>query len=214
MHAVHKQSLAFMYRKPPEHYLGYVVGNKKPIVLIPGLFEKWHFLKAIADPLSLQGHPIYVPEHIGYNTKEIHNGAQLVHEFIEENDLNGVIIIAHSKGGLIGKHILAFHNQDERVAKVIAIATPFQGSYIAKLVPHKIAKEFTPNSKIIQILSEQKDVNQQIVAICGIFDNSIWPSSNCHLEGAKNIQVNVHGHHTILFDKNTRKIVLDEVEKI
>lgn len=122
--ALHKQSHAFLIRKPPEHYLGYVKEGKAPIVLIPGVYEKWHFLKAFADPLSLAGHPIYVLEHLGYNTKAIHHSAKLVRELISEKNLRSVIILAHSKGGLIGKHLLAFDNADGRVKKVIAIATP------------------------------------------------------------------------------------------
>jgi len=213
LHAAHKQSWAFIYRKPPEHYLGHIVKGKKPIILIPGIFEKWHFLKFIADPLSLKGHPIYALEHIGYNTKEVHHTANLVQELIKEKDLKNVIIIAHSKGGLIAKYILAFHNQDGRVKKAIAIATPFGGSHITKLIPHKAVKELAPEHEIIRTLSEKKVVNKKILSIFGVFDNHVWPESSCRLEGAKNIQVQVHGHHKILFDKQVREIIISEVEK-
>ncbi|MEK7465318.1 MAG: hypothetical protein AAB631_00915 [Patescibacteria group bacterium] len=111
LHAIHKQSYAFLYRKPPAHYLGYVKHDKKPIILIPGVYEKWHFLKALADPLSRMGHPVYALEHLGYNTKEIHRSAQLVRELIDKQNLNNIVILAHSKGGLIGKYLLAFNNK-------------------------------------------------------------------------------------------------------
>ncbi len=62
---------SFMLLKPPKHYLSYVLDNKLPIVLIPGFTTKVQFLKAIADPISLKGHPIYVVEKLGYNTKTI-----------------------------------------------------------------------------------------------------------------------------------------------
>ena len=213
LHAAHKQSWAFIYRKPPGHYLGHIVEGKRPIILIPGVFEKWHFLKFIADPLSLKGHPIYALEHIGYNTKEIRHTANLVQELIKEKGLKNVIIIAHSKGGLIAKYILAFHNQDKRVEKAIAIATPFGGSHITKLIPHKAVKELAPEHEIIRTLSEKKVVNKKILSIFGVFDNHVWPESSCRLEGAKNIQVQVHGHHKILFDKQVREIIISEVEK-
>jgi triacylglycerol esterase/lipase EstA (alpha/beta hydrolase family) len=212
VHLAHKHSWAFVYRKPPTHYLGHIIEGKNPIILIPGVFEKWHFLKVVADPLSLKGHPIYAVEHIGYNTKEIHRTAKLIRELIEEKNLRRVIIIAHSKGGLIGKYILAFHNQDERVEKVITIATPFQGSGIVKFVPHRALKELSPESSVVQALSERKEVNHRIVSIFGIFDNHVWPESSCNLEGAKNIQVETYGHHRILFSAKVREIIMSEVE--
>lgn len=212
VHFVHKQSWAFIYRKPPAHYLGYVVDQKKPVILIPGVFSKWQFLKVVADPLSLLGHPVYAIDHLGYNTKEIHQAAKLIWELIEEKNLKHVVVVAHSKGGLIGKHLLAFHNQEERIEKVIAIATPFGGSTLAGRMPHSAFKELAPESKSIKTLSEKKEVNHRIVSIFGVFDNHVWPESSCYLEGAKNIQVDVHGHHKILFNKKVREIIIAEME--
>lgn len=212
LHVVHRHSYTFIYRKPPTHYLGHIVHGKNPIILIPGVFEKWHFLKAIADPLSLAGHPVYVLEHMGYNTKEIPHTAKLIKELIDKEKLQNVVIIAHSKGGLIGKYILSFCNKDKKIKRVIAIASPFGGSRITRFIPHRAIKELSPNSKIIKELSERTEVNHLITSIFGTFDNHVWPESSCYLEGAKNIQVEVYGHHKILFDRKIREIITSEVE--
>ena len=172
------------------------------------------FLKAIADPLSLKGHPIYTLEHLGYNTKTIHHSAKLIRELIDNEKLQNVVIIAHSKGGLIGKHILAFNNLDGKIKKLIAIATPFGGSHAAKLIPHKPAKELHPKSEIIKTLQAIKNVNSKIVSIFGVFDNHVWPRSSCVLDGAKNIETNAYGHHKILFNKKVRDIIITEVEEM
>jgi len=203
----------FMFHKPPKHYLSYVLENKSPVILIPGLYSKWQFLKAIADPISLKGHPVYVVGRLGYNTKAIDRSAKLIRELIDEKNLRNVIIIAHSKGGLIAKHLLAYDNQDGRVTKVIAIATPFLGSHAVRFLPGKAFKELHPEGEIIKKLHSQSEVNHKIVSIFGEFDNHIWPTGNCRLEGAKNIQVNVYGHHKILFNKHVRDIILEEIEK-
>ena len=211
LYAIHKQSYSFIYLKPPKHYLGHIVEGKRPVILIQGIYEKWHFLKYIADSLSLDGHPVYALERLGYNTKEIKHTAELIRELIDEKKLNDVIIISHSKGGLIGKYILAFLNKDEKIRKLITVATPFAGSYIVKYLPHHPAKELHPDSEIIKELQSQKEVNHRIVSICGVFDNHVWPASSCILEGAKNIQVNVHGHHKILFSKKVKEIILQNM---
>lgn len=201
-------------RKPPKHYLGHIVMHKAPIILIPGVTTKWTFLKIIADPLSLQGHPIYVIEKLGYNMKDIPTSATLVRDVINEYDLKDVVIIAHSKGGLIGKYALLFNNADARIKKMVAIATPFGGSEVANFIPHQAIRELSPKDGIIQKLNVAKEVNGKITSIYGLFDNHVWPVESCRLEGAKNIQVAVHGHHAILVDPKVRDVVISEVEKM
>lgn len=205
---------SFMFRKPPKHYLGYILEKKPPVILIPGVYSKWQFLKAIADPISLKGYPVYALEHLGYSTKAIHYYAKLIHEFIIEKNLHNLIIIAHSRGGLIAKHLLAYDNEDGRVVKVIAIATPFSGSHLVRFTPNKMMKELHPESEMIKKLHSKNGVNHKIISIFGEWDNHVWPTENCRLEGAKNIQVSVHGHHKILFDKHVHGIILNEIEKV
>lgn len=205
--------MAYIFYSPPRHYLGYIVEKKNPVVLIPGLRAKWHFLTMLVDQLSRNGHPMYVVKELGYNTDEIRRSADLVRKFIESRNLENVVIVAHSKGGLVGKEILVHHNQDQRVKKVIAVATPFAGTNVARYLPMKSIKELHPQSETIRRLQNEQQVNKHIVSIYGFFDNHVWPVESARLEGAKNIQVNTHGHHTVLLDKNVRGIVLTEVEK-
>lgn len=213
-YAFNKQGSSFLFSKPPEHYLNHILERRVPIIIIPGVFEKWYFMKEIADPLSLLGHPVYVLENLGYNTSEIHKTANLVSELINDKNLENIIIIAHSKGGLIGKDILVSFNQYQKVKKVIAIATPFKGSEITKYISHKIIKELSPESEIIKNLSKEIEVNQKIVSIFCNFDNHVWPETSSFLDGAKNIQIKENGHHKILSNKEVLEIVLSEVENI
>lgn len=209
--ATHAHLHTIIIKEPPKNFLGHVVVGKKPIILIPGYLEKWNFLRKIANPLSHAGHPIYVVENLGYNTREIHYSAELIRELINKNSLKNVILISHSKGGLIGKYLLSFNNVDG-IEKLITVATPWAGSSIINFIPLKSAQELNPKSEIIEKLKLQDKINHKIVSIYGIYDNHVWPTKSCHLDGAKNIEINTHGHHTILFDKNVIKIVEKEVE--
>lgn len=209
--ALNKQGHAFIFRNPPEHYLGHVNEHRSPIILIPGIYEKWHFLKTIADPLSLAGHPVYVVKSLDYNLKSIPDSAAIIRALIEEEDLKNVTLIAHSKGGLIGKWLLAFQNQDKRIRKLIAIATPFSGSRIVEYVPHAPAKEIHPKSDIIRKLQLETNVNQDIVSICGISDGHLWPETSCYLEGAQNVKVAAHGHHKVLAHPETLRCIHEEI---
>ncbi len=210
-HAARGYAAAFLSRQPPAHYLGHVEEGKSPIILIPGVYTEWHFLQLIADPLSLSGHPVYMVEKLGYNTAAIPDAARIVRELIDERGLRDVIIIAHSKGGLIAKYLLVKLNGDGRIRKVIAIATPFAGSELATRVRLKTIQELAPTSDTIRMLAAEKQANRAIVSIFGTFDNHVWPTESCRLEGAKNIQIDVFGHHAILDDPRIQPIIQEEV---
>lgn len=230
---------SLIYRNPPAHYLGHVVSGKIPVILIPGILGKWSFMKHLGDKISLEGHPVYIVRQLGYNIYSIPTsarklkvliqhilpkighaipklwlGAQNIEKLIKEQNLKRVVLVAHSKGGLIGKYFLVHNNNEHTVLGMIAVATPFSGSAMAKLVPHDSFRELLTDSKIIRDLEQHTNVNHQIVSIIPEYDNHVWAEKGSFLDGAKNIEVPVHGHHKVIFDKTVVEIILAELEKI
>ncbi len=212
LHLVQGHWRMFKFKEPPKHYLGYVFQGKAPLILVPGVHSTWPFLKPIADKLSLLGHPVYILPRLGYNTFKISASAKIVRDLIEEKNLKNAVIIAHSKGGLIGKKVLISQNRDNRVKKLIAIATPFGGSEIVKYLPLKPLKDLHPKNKTILNLQKNTKVNSNIVSIYGLWDNHVWPTESCHLVGAKNIKVNVLGHHKILNSSQVLRAIKKELK--
>lgn len=208
---------AIMYftHTPPKHYLGHVIDGKVPVIILPGIFNRWAFLKPIADHISLLGHPVYIVPKLGDNIKDIPTSAKEVCEVIRENNLKNIIIVGHSKGGLIGKQILAHEDKEEKVKGLIAIATPFHGSLIGKLIPHYSVKELLSDSNIIRDLESHSEVNKKIVSIIPSYDNHVWHEEGSYLQGAKeNIKVKTSGHHRILKDKTVWDKVVEWIERI
>ena len=208
---------AFAYFKhtPPPHYLGYTKEGKVPIVILSGVLMPWAFSKQIADHISLLGHPVYIIPKLGNNNRDIPRSAKAVREVIEENNLKNIIIVAHSKGGLISKYLLIHDDPDKRVKGVIAIATPWSGSSIAKFMPHSSIRELSPDSKIIRYLEGHPEANKKIVSIIPSFDNHVWHPKGSFLEGAmRNINVEVSGHHLVLNDKIVWNHAVEWIEKI
>jgi len=213
-HAAKYYAQTITHSDAPEHYLGYIDNTKVPVLLIPGVNTKWHFLKRIADDISHIGHPVHIIKDLGHNRQAISPSADIVRAYIDEHDLHNIIILAHSKGGLIGKQLLLKQNQDKRIVKVIAIASPFEGSSLAKVMPDRAMSELSPASTIVQDQRTSTDVNQDIISIYGMYDNHVWPVASAILTGAENIQVNTDGHHQILSSDQTRDIVLQKVAEI
>lgn len=203
-----------LYRKPPEHYTGYVVDGKIPVIVIPGVFGRWGYIKHLADKISLLGHPVYVVPQLGYNLFTIPQSAQYVSDVLEKENIHNAIIVAHSKGGLIGKYVLTHHNSEHRVIKMISIATPYSGSAMASLVPIDPIKELHNDSSVINELQKHTEVNSNIISLFPLYDNHVWADKGSYLDGAKNVPVEVHGHHKVLYDKSVEDVIVRELESV
>ncbi len=201
-------------KKTPSHYLGYVLDSKVPVVMITGIFNRWAFYKPLLDQISLKGHPVYVVHTLGDNIKDIPSSAKIVKDFIEKNNLANVVLVSHSKGGLIGKYLLQHLNSENRVMKLIAIAAPFSGSNLVKLLPLKRINEFSPDSEIIKELNSYTKVNKKIISIIPSFDVMIRHDKGSYLEGAKNINVKAGGHNRVANNNEAISVVINELEDI
>jgi pimeloyl-ACP methyl ester carboxylesterase len=187
----------------PKHH------SKLPeIILIPGIYGHWSFLKPLGDLLSNAGFPVHVVPEIKRNSRPVRDGAEALNRYLRANEIRKCILIGHSKGGLVALYYKLFLDTDRRVLKVIAIASPFSGSSIGKFVRLKGVREMLPNSGLIKKLNSIK-VGPDVISIYTVFDNHVWHNDLSFLKGANNIQVPVKGHHKILFDKNTQKRILE-----
>jgi len=214
-HMLKGNALMFVHREPPKHYLGHVVKGKTPVIFIPGVLNRWAFCKPLSDYISLLGHPIYIIPSLGINIGDIPSSAKKVREVIDEQKIKKAVIIAHSKGGLIAKYLLAHDNKDHAVLGAVTIATPFSGSAMAKLVPHKSIRELAIDSKIIKYLNSHTAINHKIISIIPEFDNHVWHAKGCVLDGAlDNVRVANRGHHKLLFDKSLWSVIVENVDKI
>ena len=205
--------LTVIHQNPPKHYLDYVKENKAAVILIPGILGKWSFMKKMGDNISLEGHPVYIVPKLGYNIASIPSSAEKIKELAD--GISGkIVIVAHSKGGLIGKYFLAHHNQNQKVLGMVAVASPFTGSALANLIPHDSFRELKNDSKIIENLEKHNEINNKIISIIPEYDNHVLAERGSFLPGAVNIEVNVKGHHKVIFDKDVIKIVIEEVNKM
>jgi pimeloyl-ACP methyl ester carboxylesterase len=182
-------------------------GAGSPVLIIPGVYETWQFLLPIARRLHAEGHPVHALPALGRNIDRIPDAAALAQRYLDEHDLRSVTIVAHSKGGLIGKHMMASDDVTGRIDRMIAIATPFSGSTLAKYAPVRTLRVFRPTGSTLTGLAENLQINSRITSIFGEFDPMIPARSR--LEGATNLEFPVVGHFRILTDRR----VLDAVSR-
>lgn len=173
------------------------------MVLLPGVYETWQFLKPIADRLNAAGHPIHVVRSLGYNVRDIPLSARTVASFLVEHDLRHVVVVAHSKGGLIGKYLMTIGDVEGRVDRLVAINTPFSGSAYARYIPLRSVRVFAPTEPTLAMLAARVERNERITSVFACFDPHIPEGSE--LAGAHNVLLPIMGHfrplgHLLLID--------------
>jgi triacylglycerol lipase len=177
-----------------------------PVVLVPGVYESWRFMRPLAAALHRHGHPVHVVQKLGFNRGTIPEMARLVAEHLAEADLTDVVVVAHSKGGLIGKFAMLHHDPQGRIRGVVAINTPFGGSPYARWIPLAAVRAFVPTDVTLAALTADLVVNSRITSVFNSFDPHIPGGS--HLDGATNIRLRTPGHFRILSDPELVPTVL------
>ncbi len=180
-------------------------GTGRPVLLLPGVYETWHFLDAIARRLAEDGRPVHVVEALAYNSRPIAASAALAQAYLRERDVGDVTIVAHSKGGLIGKHMMAIDDVEHRIARMIAICTPFAGSPLAPFAPVPSLREFRARNETLRRLAREREVNARILAISTRFDQYLGHGRP--LEGAENVVLPVLGHFRVLAEPTLLELV-------
>lgn len=194
-YALNGQVRALLGRSVPDDL---TAGGGTPLVLLPGIYETWRFLEPLARVLHDRGHPVHVVTELGDNRRPIAEAAGRVAALLIERGLDDVVLVAHSKGGLIGKHVMAFDPAGDRVRAMVAVATPFGGSRYSSLMPTPSLRAFRSGDATMRALTAAAEANARITSVYGAFDPHIPEGSE--LAGARNVRLDSGGHFRVLAD--------------
>jgi pimeloyl-ACP methyl ester carboxylesterase len=189
----------------------YRSGTERPCIVIPGVYETWHFMRPIIEALHDRGHPVFVVTDLHHNRRPVLDSAELVTRFVAEHGLDDVFIAAHSKGGLIGKYAMLKLDPDRRLVRMVAIAAPFSGSRYADWAPNRTLRAFRASDPTTAMLAAENLVNDRILSIFGEFD-PIIPESSV-LPGAENVRLATGGHFNVLRHPETIAAVVREARR-
>jgi hypothetical protein len=213
------------------------------VVLLPGVYEHWTFLRPLGDALAAAGYRVEVVHGLGMNRRSVAGTAERLGEILAARPAPdaGRVLVAHSKGGLIGKHLLvstgaaaaaaaeaaAGGDPAEAAASappegggpplgilgLVAVATPFGGARLARLLfVDPSIRAFLPENETIVTLGRETSVNGRIVSIFGPYDPHILEGSA--LAGATNVAVTMSGHFRVLASPATHAAVVEGVEHL
>lgn len=184
-------------------------GDGRPVIVIPGIYETWQFLRPMVDALQKAGHPVHVLPQLQNNRMPIDRAARLFADYLDREGMSDIAIVAHSKGGLIGKFLMMQPDARHRVHAMAAVCTPFSGSRYARFMLLPSLRAFSPSHAVTALLAAEVAVNARITSIFGQFDPHIPEGSE--LVGATNIRLPVGGHFRILSDRRCIEAVLTAI---
>ncbi|UNX54389.1 alpha/beta hydrolase [Georgenia sp. TF02-10] len=180
-------------------------GPRAPVLLLPGIYESWRFLSPLAEHLQAAGHEVHVVDALGLNRRDAAEGARRAGAYLAARDLRGVVLVAHSKGGLVGRALM-LSPDGARVRGLVAVATPWRGSPWAWLFPPFTALgHLAPTARDIRAAGRRREVDARIVSLSPAWDPHVPGGS--HLPGARNVDLAAAGHFLPLADP----VVLAEI---
>lgn len=83
-------------------------------------------MEPIAIPLSQHGYTVHTVKALGLNRGSVEEMASLAEKYLNSLPDQNYIIVAHSKGGLIGKYLMSNYDTKGLIKGMIALNTPFQ----------------------------------------------------------------------------------------
>lgn len=187
-------------------------GSRIPVVLVPGIYETWFFLEPLARALHRAGHPVVTVPALGLNAFDLATSAQLVADRIAQVGAERVVLVAHSKGGLIGKHLLTRPDLAGAVVGMVAVNTPFRGSAYATHFPARSVRALSPRFPDMIDLARDVASHGRIVSVYGDFDPHI-PGGSA-LEGAVNVHLPVMGHFRTVARPEVIEAVTTQVARL
>ncbi len=175
-------------------------GSKRPdrqvAVLLPGIWENWEVLSSWGRALRAVGFEVRVVPALDLQLGSIQSLSQVLTGFLVESGLEDVVVVAHSKGGLVAKAAMS-GEEGWRIRRLISCGTPFEGAPLAALSPRLLRmRSLVPENPEIEKLNEDTRPNQRIVAIEATWDQNVPRLTS--LPGGNVVRVNVRGHHSLL----------------
>jgi triacylglycerol esterase/lipase EstA (alpha/beta hydrolase family) len=125
------------------------------------------------------------------------------------------VVVAHSMGGLAVRAWLARHAAAARVQRVVTVASPHRGTYLARWSQTPNGHEMKRDSAWLRALEAQEraDGGSRFVCFFSHCDNIVFPTGTATLPGADNRHLDGTAHVHMVYHPEVLRAVLALVEQ-
>ena len=133
--------------------------------------------------------------------------ARRIDAVLAETGAERLILVGHSMGGLVARAYLRRFGES-RVAQLVTLGTPHQGSQIAHIGLGENARQMQPGSAWLRDLASRVPVLDTLV-IYSPHDNFVMPQINLQLPGAPSRPIGGVGHLAMLYSARVADALLE-----
>jgi pimeloyl-ACP methyl ester carboxylesterase len=187
-----------------------------PVLLVHGLVDNRSIFAIMRRSLSRRGFSTVCSWNYSPLLHDVDRGARALGDHIEriceQTGHDRIHVVGHSLGGLIARYHLQRQGGDERMASLVTLGTPHQGTVLAHVLPTPLGRQLRPGSPLLQELAQPAPgCRTPVTAIYSDLDQVVLPTSNGRCEhpdlAARNVLMRGVGHISLPI----HRAVVDEV---
>lgn len=192
---------------------GLIIGDVEaagtPIILVHGVIDNRSIFTFLRRGLRRRGFGRTITLNYSPFSDDIravsYRLADLVEQVCHETGYERVHIVGHSMGGLVARYYVQRLDGHERVHTVVTLGTPNEGTKLAEIVPHPLARQMRMGSDLMYELTQPvRNCDTRFVSIWTDLDQSIIPKENAKITHpdlkARNVFVRGVGHMSLPVD--------------
>lgn len=182
----------------------------RPVLLVPGFLdgpESFHVLAARLESEGFETHRVRLTPRLA--TCSLHRFAEQVERAAEP--FPEVDVVGFSMGGLVSRLWVQRKGGAEKVRRLITLASPHQGSHLARALPLPATREMRPGSDLLSDLESDVEVLEdvQFASLWTPYDLTVVPGASGDLSVGRSERVNVKLHRMMLYDRHVARRVVE-----
>lgn len=187
--------------------------NRNPVLLVHGINDTGAVFHRMAPYLTQRGWSVYdldlMPSNGDLSLDQL--GQQVANSvaatFAPEQPFD---LVGFSMGGIVSRYYVQCLGGINRVQRLITIASPHHGTWIAYLSDRLGCLQMRPDSAFIQQLNQKAVMLEQLnfTSIWTPFDLMIVPANSSQMQVGQNVQVPVLTHAGMITDAMSLEVVV------
>jgi triacylglycerol lipase len=182
-----------------------------PVVLVHGFLGHPDMLRPLERRLLREGFPTV--HKVGYPSFGIDMDEIVARIDGVASAIEGRFhLVGHSLGGLSARYWIRDPARAARVARYVAIGTPFGGTSLYRLVPGKLRDALDPRGDVVAAVGADVPLVPTLV-IRARHDHQVVPSRRSTCEGVEEAIIDGHGHNALLWAKPVHDRVVEALSR-
>lgn len=174
------------------------------IVPVPGIYERWDCMLPLLRRLNRMGFAVRPVPSLRRMREPVPVLADRLAQELGSWPARDVVLLCHSKGGLVGRLALHRMRDPHRIRLVIALASPFRGSTTALYVEYPPeARTLRPASRdVVRYVDDRLPFDNRVRSLMPRVDQAIFRRGELPGVPEECLPLLI-GHHRILSDART-----------